>query len=143
MSKIFDFVKPGVVTGDDVQKIFKVAKENKFALPAVNCVGTDSINAVLETAAKVKAPVIIQFSNGGAGFIAGKGIKSDRPRLLQFLVQFLVLITCTRWQSTTVCRSFCILTTVPKNCCRGSMDCWMQVKRTLRKLASHFFFPYD
>lgn len=55
MSKIFDFVKPGVITGDDVQKVFQVAKENNFALPAVNCVGTDSINAVLETAAKVKA----------------------------------------------------------------------------------------
>lgn len=54
MSKIFDFVKPGVITGDDVQKVFQVAKENNFALPAVNCVGTDSINAVLETAAKVK-----------------------------------------------------------------------------------------
>ena len=63
MSKIFDFVKPGVITGDDVQKVFQVAKENNFALPAVNCVGTDSINAVLETAAKVKAPVIVQFSN--------------------------------------------------------------------------------
>ncbi len=80
MSKIFDFVKPGVITGDDVQKIFKVAKENHFALPAVNCVGTDSINAVLETAAKVKSPVIIQFSNGGAAFIAGKGLKIDKPQ---------------------------------------------------------------
>ena len=48
MSKIFDFVKPGVITGDDVQKVFQVAKENNFALPAVNCVGTDSINAVLK-----------------------------------------------------------------------------------------------
>ncbi len=80
MSKILDFVKPGVVTGDDVQKIFQVAKENKFALPAVNCVGTDSINAVLEAAAKVKAPVIVQFSNGGAVFIAGKGFKTDKPQ---------------------------------------------------------------
>ena len=80
MSKIFDFVKPGVVTGDDVQKVFQVAKENKFALPAVNCVGSDSINAVLEAAAKVKAPVIVQFSNGGAAFIAGKGFKSDEPQ---------------------------------------------------------------
>lgn len=52
MSKIFDFVKPGVITGDDVQKVFAVAKENNFALPAVNCVGTDSINAVMEAAAK-------------------------------------------------------------------------------------------
>ncbi len=83
MSKIFDFVKPGVITGDDVQKVFQVAKENNFALPAVNCVGTDSINAVLETAAKVKAPVIVQFSNGGASFIAGKrGAKSDVPQVL-------------------------------------------------------------
>lgn len=77
MSKIFDFVKPGVITGDDVQKVFEIAKANKFALPAVNCVGTDSINAVLEAAAKVKAPVIVQFSNGGAQFIAGKGLKLE------------------------------------------------------------------
>jgi fructose-bisphosphate aldolase class II len=80
MSKIFDFVKPGVITGDDVQKVFAIAKENNFALPAVNCVGTDSINAVLETASKARAPVIIQFSNGGAAFIAGKGVKSDKPQ---------------------------------------------------------------
>ncbi|WP_159565925.1 class II fructose-bisphosphate aldolase [Budvicia diplopodorum] len=77
MSKIFDFVKPGVITGDDVQKVFQIAKENSFALPAVNCVGTDSINAVIEAAAKVRAPVIIQFSNGGAQFIAGKGMKLE------------------------------------------------------------------
>ncbi|MFT8209644.1 MAG: class II fructose-bisphosphate aldolase [Symbiopectobacterium sp.] len=77
MSKIFDFVKPGVITGDDVQKVFAVAKENGFALPAVNCVGTDSVNVVLEAAAKVRAPVIVQFSNGGAAFTAGKGLKAE------------------------------------------------------------------
>ncbi|WP_068977811.1 class II fructose-bisphosphate aldolase [Aeromonas sp. EERV15] len=75
--KIFDFVKPGVITGDDVQKVFAIAKENGFALPAVNCVGTDSVNAVLEAAANVKAPVIVQFSNGGAVFTAGKGLKLE------------------------------------------------------------------
>ncbi|MDO9831893.1 class II fructose-bisphosphate aldolase [Glaesserella parasuis] len=75
MAKLLDIVKPGVVTGDDVQKIFACAKEHNFALPAVNCVGSDSVNAVLETAARVKAPVIVQFSNGGAQFYAGKGIK--------------------------------------------------------------------
>lgn len=75
MSKVFDFVKPGVITGDDVQKVFAVAKEKGFAIPAVNCVGSDSINAALETAVRVKAPIIIQFSNGGAQFLAGKGIK--------------------------------------------------------------------
>ncbi len=80
MSKIFDFVKPGVITGDDVQKVFAIAKENNFALPAVNCVGTDSINAVLEAAAKVRSPVIVQFSNGGAAFIAGKGLKTTQPQ---------------------------------------------------------------
>lgn len=76
-SKVFDAVKPGVVTGDDVQAIFKIAKENQFALPAVNVVGSDSINGVLEAAAAVNSPVIIQFSNGGAGFTAGKGLKLD------------------------------------------------------------------
>lgn len=80
MTKILDVVKPGVVTGNDVQKIFGIAKEEGFALPAVNCVGSDSVNAVLEAAAKVQAPAIIQFSNGGAAFIAGKGIITDRPQ---------------------------------------------------------------
>ena len=77
MSKIFDHVKPGVVTGDDVQKIFELAKEHNFALPGVNVIGTDSINAVLEAAAKVRSPVIVQFSNGGAAFVAGKGLKLE------------------------------------------------------------------
>lgn len=75
--KILDVVKPGVVTGEDVQKIFAICKENKFAMPAVNVINTDSINAVLETAAKVKSPVVIQFSNGGAQFVAGKGLKLE------------------------------------------------------------------
>ncbi|MFC1467628.1 class II fructose-bisphosphate aldolase [Verrucomicrobiota bacterium] len=73
-TKVLDVVKPGVLFGDDVKKVFEVCKENGFALPAVNCVGTDSINAVLEAAAKAKSPVVIQFSNGGATFVAGKGL---------------------------------------------------------------------
>ena len=76
-SKIFDVVKPGVATGKDVQAIFKIAKENHFALPAVNVVGSDSINGVMEAAAAVKSPVIIQFSNGGAQFNAGKALKME------------------------------------------------------------------
>lgn len=76
MSKNFDFIKKGVITGDDVQTVFALAKKNNCALPAVNCVGTNSINAVLETAAKMRAPVIIQFSNGGAAFIAGHGMQA-------------------------------------------------------------------
>ncbi|VFP86126.1 class II fructose-bisphosphate aldolase [Candidatus Erwinia haradaeae] len=77
MYKILDFVKPGVLNGQDVQTIFQIAKQNNFALPAVNCIDTCSINAVLETAAKVKAPVIIQFSYNGAKFISGKGFLSN------------------------------------------------------------------
>lgn len=73
--KVLDVVKPGVVTGDDLQKIFKIAHKENFALPAVNVVGSNSINGVLEAAAAVNSPVIIQFSNGGAAFNAGKGIK--------------------------------------------------------------------
>ena len=64
----------GVLTGDLVQQVFSLAKEESFALPAANCVGTNSMNAVMETAAKVDAPVIVQFSNGGGAFNAGKGV---------------------------------------------------------------------
>ena len=63
-----------VLTGNQVQEIFELAKKNKFALPAVNVIGSSSINATLETAAKLNAPVIIQFSNGGGSFNAGKGL---------------------------------------------------------------------
>jgi fructose-bisphosphate aldolase class II len=70
-------IKPGVATGDQVQEIFNYAKEKGFALPAVNVTGSSTINGVLETAAKLKAPVIIQFSNGGASFNAGKGLSND------------------------------------------------------------------
>lgn len=72
--KILDVIKPGVVTGDDVTKLFQIAKEQEFALPAVNVVGTNSVNAVMEAAKTVNSPVIVQFSNGGAHFYAGKGL---------------------------------------------------------------------
>lgn len=68
---------PGVLYGESLEALYKDAKENGFALPAVNTIGTNSINAVLETAAKVNSPVIIQFSNSGAQFIAGKGMPND------------------------------------------------------------------
>ncbi len=77
MNKISDVVKPGVVTGDDLQYIFKVAKANGFAIPAVNVVGSSTVNAVMEAAVAVNAPVMIQFSNGGAAFNAGKGLKLE------------------------------------------------------------------
>lgn len=77
MSTDISNIKPGVVTGEDVEKIYQYAQEKGFALPAVNCIGTNSVNAVLETARELKAPVIIQFSNGGAQFFAGKGIGNE------------------------------------------------------------------
>ena len=76
-NKIFDVVKPGVVTGDDVQKVFEIAKQNEYAIPAVNVVGTNSVNAVIEAARDVNSPVIVQFSNGGAVFFAGKGLSNE------------------------------------------------------------------
>lgn len=77
MTKISEVVKRGVVSGADLQKVFKIAKENHYALPAVNVVNSDSVNAVMEAAKLVNSPVIIQFSNGGAQFFAGKGLKLD------------------------------------------------------------------
>ncbi|MBP6374336.1 MAG: class II fructose-bisphosphate aldolase [Flavobacterium sp.] len=73
-------IKPGVATGDQVQEIFRYAKEKGFALPAVNVTGSSTINGVLETAAKLNAPVILQFSNGGAIFNAGKGLSNENQK---------------------------------------------------------------
>lgn len=73
MTKVLNHVAAGVVTGDSLQALFQLAKAGLFALPAVNCVNSNTINATLEAAAKAKAPVFIQFSNGGAVFLAGKG----------------------------------------------------------------------
>lgn len=77
MEKLFDFVSPGVIFGDQLTKVFEVAKKHQYALPAVNVVGTDSVNAVMEAAKEVNSPVIIQFSNGGAGFYAGKALSGN------------------------------------------------------------------
>ena len=73
-------LKPGLVFGSALEDLYQYAKENKFALPAVNVTGTNSINGVLETAKSVNSPVIIQFSNGGGQFYAGKSLKLDKDR---------------------------------------------------------------
>ena len=78
--RVLDYVKPGVLCGDELNTLFEICKDEGFALPAVNCVNTESVNGVLEAAARVKSPVIIQFSNGGAAFFAGKGLKTDKGR---------------------------------------------------------------
>ncbi|MDG2447524.1 MAG: class II fructose-bisphosphate aldolase [Flavobacteriaceae bacterium] len=73
-------IKPGIATGKEVQKIHQFAKEKGFALPAVNVTGSNTINTVLETAAELNSPVIIQFSNGGAHFNAGKGLSNKNQK---------------------------------------------------------------
>ena len=79
---VLDVVNAGVVTGDDLQKLFKVAKDEGFAIPAVNVVSTTSVNAVLESAKNVNSPVIVQFSNGGGAYYAGKGLDSAQAAVL-------------------------------------------------------------
>ena len=67
----------GVLTGDQLQQVFADAKLNKYALPAINVSNTSTVNAVLETAAELNSPAIIQFSNGGCQFYAGKGLSNS------------------------------------------------------------------
>jgi ketose-bisphosphate aldolase len=73
-------IKPGVATGDELQAIFELAKAKQFALPAVNVINTSTVNAVMETAKELNSPAIIQFSNGGAQFFAGKGLDNAGQR---------------------------------------------------------------
>jgi fructose-bisphosphate aldolase class II len=73
-------IKPGVAWGDEIQAIFNYAKLKHFALPAVNVSNTSTTNAVIETAAKLKSPVIVQFSNGGSLFYAGKGLSNENEK---------------------------------------------------------------
>jgi fructose-bisphosphate aldolase class II len=80
MTQVASRFKPGVLTGDAVHELLNYANENNFALPAVNVVGTNSVNAVLETAKAVNSPVIIQFSHGGSQFFAGKGLSNDQQK---------------------------------------------------------------
>jgi fructose-bisphosphate aldolase class II len=79
---LFSQIKAGVVTGDDLQILFDIAKKEGFAIPAVNVVGTDSVNAALEAASKASSPIIIQFSNGGCAFWGGKSLPSEKSAVL-------------------------------------------------------------
>ena len=76
-ANLLKHIEPGIVTGKDLHDLYRIARENQFALPAVNVVGTNSVNAVLEAARDVNSPVIIQFSNGGAQFFAGKSMPNE------------------------------------------------------------------
>jgi fructose-bisphosphate aldolase, class II len=75
-----NLIKSGVATGDQVQAIFQLAKEKGFALPAVNVTSSSTVNGVMEAAAKLNAPAIIQFSNGGCLYFAGKALSNDQEK---------------------------------------------------------------
>lgn len=77
---VLSIVKPGVLFGEDVLKVYQYAKKMGFAIPAINVIGTDSINAILETASRVNSPVILQFSNGGALYYAGQGLSNENEK---------------------------------------------------------------
>lgn len=70
-------LKPGIIYGEEYAKLLRNANDNNYALPGVNVVGTNSVNAVIETAKKVNSPVMVQFSHGGSSFFAGKGLSND------------------------------------------------------------------
>ena len=111
----------GVATGSLVTEIFDYAKENQFALPAVNVIGSSNVNATMETAAKLNAPVIIQFSNGGAQFNAGKGLSNagEKAAIAGGIAGAKHIHTLAEAYGATV---IYILTTAQKNYCLGSMD---------------------
>ena len=77
MSSLKDQFPAGVITGAKVQELFDIAKAGQWAMPAANIIGTNSANGVMEAAGKLNAPVILQLSNGGASFYAGKGMSND------------------------------------------------------------------
>jgi len=112
-------IKAGVATGDQVQEIFNYAKEKGFALPAVNVTGSSTINGVMETAASLNAPVIIQFSNGGAQFNAGKGLsnKNEQAAIQGAIAGAKHVHQLAEVYGATV---YSIRTTVQKNYCLGS-----------------------
>ncbi len=72
--------RPGVLFGKELLDFYQYANEKNFALPAVNVIGTNSVNGVLETARELNSAVIIQFSNSGAAFYAGKGLSNENQR---------------------------------------------------------------
>jgi len=77
---VLDIVPAGVLTGDNVRKLFNYAKENKFAIPAINVTSSSTANAALEAARDIKAPIILQVSQGGSAYFAGKGLANDKQQ---------------------------------------------------------------
>ncbi|ORY14258.1 hypothetical protein BCR34DRAFT_560542 [Clohesyomyces aquaticus] len=66
--------KSGVIVGDDVLKLFNYAQEKGFAIPAINVTSSSTVVAALEAARDKQSPIILQTSQGGAAYFAGKGV---------------------------------------------------------------------
>lgn len=126
-------MQPGI----KYRRFSNTQKKKGFALPAVNVTGSSTINGVLETAAKLKAPVIIQFSNGGAIFNAGKGLSNENEKQLS-QEPLPVQNTSTLWQKLMEQLLFYIQTTVQKNYCLGLTGFWMHLKNILPKQENRF-----
>lgn len=110
--KMPDSVKPGVVTGQALKDLLATAKEHGYAIPAVNCIGTGSINQVLEAAKKFNCPVMVQFSNGGSQFYAGKSLPNDKDKL-QACVLGAVAVSLLAGKFPSVCS----LSRAEQSCC--------------------------
>ena len=138
--KILSKVKPGVVYGKDLQEIFRIAKANQFALPAVNVVGTDSINAVMEAAKAVNSPVMIQFSNGGGVFCAGKSLSNDgQQAAIQGCISGAMHIH--RMAEMYGIPVVCTPTMPPRSSSPGLTVSWMRVRNSTLPMASPFSAP--
>ena len=132
--------KSGVLFGEELEALYQDAKNNEFALPAVNVTGTDTINAAMETAAKVKSPIIIQFSNGGAQFVAGKAMPNDKlqANIYGGVAGALHIHTLAKYYDVPV-----IVHTdhAAKNGCHGSAGCSMQGNNSSKKKNSPSSVP--
>ena len=130
----------GVLTGGQVKQLFNFAKKKSFALPAVNVVGSNSVNSVMETAADLNSPVIIQFSNGGSQFMAGKGMSNENQRsaIAGGISGAKHVHELAKFYGATV--NF-TQTTVQKNYYPGLMVYWMLEKSFLNKMGNLFLVP--
>lgn len=114
--------KSGVIYGKDVKDLFDYAQEKGFAIPAINVTSSSTVVAALEAARDNKAPIILQTSQGGAAYFAGKGV-DNKTKKLPLLVQLPLPTTSEPSLQSTVFQLFCTLITVLRNCCHGLTVC--------------------
>ena len=132
--------RSGVLHGEEVSALFDDAQARGYALPAVNIIGTNSLNATLETAAAVGSPVIVQLSNGGAAFYAGKSLKLDNQQA-QVLGSVSAAHHVHELAAAYGCRSCSTRTTAPASSFLGLTVSLTGEKRFTRPRANRCFPP--